>query len=188
MRSINITSGNIGLRALEPEDLDLVYVWENDPSDWEHSATRIPYSRHQLRQFIESQSQDLRSSEGQIRLIVCCTKMETLRGENTIQCGDAIGMVDIFEYDHYNHRAGLGIYIDPAFRCRGYARQAILTTERYLFEKFRLHQLWCNILSSNLPSIELFKKCGYIQTGTKQEWHLCGEDYIDEFIFQKKLK
>ncbi len=184
MRTTNIIEGGVALRALESEDLDLIYVWENDPSQWVHSLTRVPYSRYQLNQFIESQSQDI-GADGQLRLVVCRAEVGEFRDEEIVQCGDAVGMVDIFEYDPYNHRAGVGIYIDPASRGRGYASAALVAVERYLVENFELHQLWCNISEDNAASLKLFVKCGYSKIGTKREWCRRGGIYIDELFFQK---
>ena len=42
----------IRLRACEPEDLELLYRWENDPAYWCGDELRTPYSRYVLKQFI----------------------------------------------------------------------------------------------------------------------------------------
>ena len=47
------------LRALEAEDVDLLYVWENDPAVWGVSGTLAPFSRHTLRRFLDEQRFDL---------------------------------------------------------------------------------------------------------------------------------
>ena len=41
------------LRALEPEDLDLIYRIENDESIWELSHTQTPYSRYLIKEYLE---------------------------------------------------------------------------------------------------------------------------------------
>ncbi|MFI3282258.1 MAG: GNAT family N-acetyltransferase [Rikenellaceae bacterium] len=171
MRGVNIEGREVSLRALEPEDLDLIYMWENDMTAWDHSETRVPYSRHQLREFIESQRQDV-GVEGQSRFMICRDDL-------------SIGMVDIFEHDPYNHRAGVGIFIDPAYRSKGYALDALLTLEGYLTVVFELRQLWCNISIDNIASIELFQKCGYRESGAKKQWRRRGAIYVDELFFQK---
>jgi diamine N-acetyltransferase len=38
----------IKLRAIEPEDLDLLYRIENDADLWAVGATNVPYSRYTL--------------------------------------------------------------------------------------------------------------------------------------------
>ena len=62
------------LRALEAEDVDLLYVWENDPAVWGVSGTLAPFSRHTLRRFLDEQRFDLYAAR-QLRLVV-----ETLDG------------------------------------------------------------------------------------------------------------
>ena len=43
---------NLKLRALEPNDLELIYEVENDKSLWVYSNTASPFSRHTLKKFI----------------------------------------------------------------------------------------------------------------------------------------
>ena len=84
------------LRALEAEDVDLLYVWENDPAVWGVSGTLAPFSRHTLRRFLDEQRFDLYAAR-QLRLVV-----ETLDGR-------AVGLVDLFEFEPVDLRAGIGI-------------------------------------------------------------------------------
>ena len=55
----------ISLRALEPEDLDLLYSIENNRNNWSVSSTTAPYSRYALKQHIAMQPQDIRISPAQ---------------------------------------------------------------------------------------------------------------------------
>ena len=89
------------LRALEAEDVDLLYVWENDPAVWGVSGTLAPFSRHTLRRFLDEQRFDLYAAR-QLRLVV-----ETLDGR-------AVGLVDLFEFEPVDLRAGIGILIHGA--------------------------------------------------------------------------
>jgi len=82
------------LRALEAEDVDLLYVWENDPAVWGVSGTLAPFSRHTLRRFLDEQRFDLYAAR-QLRLVV-----ETLDGR-------AVGLVDLFEFEPVDLRAGI---------------------------------------------------------------------------------
>ena len=40
------------LRAMEPEDLELLYQIENNPALWKVGVTNVPYSRYQLRDYL----------------------------------------------------------------------------------------------------------------------------------------
>lgn len=59
----------IKLRAVEPEDLDLLYSWENETTLWIHGNTLAPYSKLVLRQYInDALEMDIYQSK-QLRLI-----------------------------------------------------------------------------------------------------------------------
>ena len=59
----------VRLRALEPEDVDILYRWENDIDVWKVSNTIAPFSKYILRQFIENQKYDIYETK-QLRLII----------------------------------------------------------------------------------------------------------------------
>ena len=50
---MNIEGRTIRLRAVEPEDADLMYVWENDCDVWAVSGTTEPFSHYQMQRFVE---------------------------------------------------------------------------------------------------------------------------------------
>lgn len=52
MRQSFLMNDRIYLRAVEPEDMDIMYEMENDPSMWDISNFTVPYSRYVLRQYI----------------------------------------------------------------------------------------------------------------------------------------
>ena len=47
------------LRAPEPEDLELLYKWENDTRLWEYGNANAPYSRFSFRQYLAESKQDI---------------------------------------------------------------------------------------------------------------------------------
>lgn len=61
----------IRLRAVEPQDAEVLYAWENDPEVWAVSGTTEPFSREQIERFIDRQLQggDLFRT-GQLRLMI----------------------------------------------------------------------------------------------------------------------
>src|SRR6478609_9006590 len=96
---ITLKGENIYLRALEPNDLEFVYEMENDQSIWEVSNTNTPYSRFLIRQYLENAQQDIYEAK-QLRLAICQDRHFP-----------AIGLIDLFEFDPRNNRAGIGIVI-----------------------------------------------------------------------------
>lgn len=170
---ITLKGRNIYLRALEPNDLEFVYAMENDQCIWEVSNTQTPYSRFLVRQYLENAHQDIYEAK-QLRLAIC-------------QSEDfpAIGLIDLFEFDPKNNRAGIGIVIqNKENRNQNIGSEALELLIKYSFYNLNLHQLYANISVENAASIALFTKFGFEKTGIKKDWILLNGKYQDEAIFQ----
>ena len=59
----------VRLRALEPEDLELLYHIENDRQLWDVGTTNVPYSRYVLHDYIANASGNI-YNDGEVRLII----------------------------------------------------------------------------------------------------------------------
>lgn len=161
------------LRALEPEDLELLYEWENNVSYWVISNTVTPFSKFTLKRYLKHSHKNIYET-GQLRLMI------ELIGEKK-----TIGTIDLFDFDPFHKRAGIGILIaDETQRRKGYASMALKCLIQYCFTTLQLHQLYCNILANNTESIDLFEKLGFVRIGIKKEWIQTADGYLDEFMFQ----
>lgn len=164
---------NISLRAIEPEDLELLYEWENNETNWIISNTVTPFSRYVIKQYIENSHKSIYES-GQLRLMI-----------DYIPDNITAGTIDVFDFDPFHKRAGLGILIaNEDYRKKGIASMALKCLIEYCFGKLHLHQLYCNILETNTESIELFKKHGFKEAGLKKEWIKTADKYANEYLFQ----
>lgn len=163
----------ISLRALEPEDLELLYEWENDNSYWMISNTTTPFSKYTLKRYLKNSHKNIYET-GQLRLMV-----EISDEKKTI------GTIDIFDFDPFHKRAGIGILIaDEKERRKGYASMALKCLTEYCFKTLQLHQLYCNILANNCESLDLFRKLGFVEAGIKKDWIKTIDGYHDEYLFQ----
>jgi diamine N-acetyltransferase len=170
---MSVLTGNlVKLRALEPQDVDTLYRWENDPEVWEVSHTQTPFSKHLLKTFIQVAAQDIYTNK-QLRLMI-----------DELQTGKTIGATDLFDFEPMHDRVGLGILIDKNFREKGYASEAIRLMKNYVFDVLLMHQIYCNILEDNDKSINLFMKEGFELIGNKKEWIKTRNGYKNELIFQ----
>ena len=165
------------MRALEPQDIDVVYGWENDTDLWRVSGTMAPFSRHSLMRFIEEQQFDIYATRQQ-RLII-----EADADGGAV----AVGAVDMFDFDPQNRRAGVGVVVSKEFRRCGYAKEALQLLERYARDVLHLHQLWCSIGADNNASLALFRTAGYTECGRRLEWILTPNGPLDELLLQKLL-
>lgn len=169
----------VRLRAVEPADTDLLYGWENDTRVWAVSGTTEPFSRYQMERFVAVQQDEGLVRSGQLRLIV------ERRADSR-----AVGIVDLFEYDALNRRAGVGILIAAEEdRGQGYAADAVEVLCRYGREGLRLHQLWCGVGAHNEASRRLFLGAGFTLCGTRRDWTWHpAVGYEDELMMQKVLE
>jgi diamine N-acetyltransferase len=157
----------IRLRALEPEDLDQLYLWENDASLWELGSTLSPYSRYLLKQYIADSKNDIYVSK-QLRLII-----------ELKETGTVVGTIDLYDFEPHHRRAGVGILIDDAHQRKGYAKKALKLLIHYAFYFINIHQLYAFIPVTNTPSLLLFEQCGFETMGTLKDWLSTTNGYVD---------
>lgn len=148
-----ITKGNIQLRLVQLEDLDLLFDWENKPENSDFSTTKGPFSKAHIRQFIV-ESQDL-VIHNQLRFIIYHLQ----------HSHKPVGLIDVYDFDREIETANIGILIAvEQLKRKGIATEALSAAIEYCFEFLPLEKLTCSIHFENEKSIGLFKKCGFIFT------------------------
>lgn len=168
-------SPSIKLRAIEPEDLDILLEWENNVDLMKFGDAHLPYSRFIMKQYVESAQDDFHKA-GQFRYMIHHLKDDR-----------AIGHVDLYDYDRANLRAAVGIVVPKEEdRRHGSALQALKLLEVQAFQLFGLHQIYAFVPAFNRPSQGLFEKAGYSQSGVLKDWKRIGEAYEDVWIYQKR--
>lgn len=168
-----IKGEHIHLRALEPYDVDVLYKWENNRQIWHVSNTQTPFSRYVLEQFLVNAHEDIYTNK-QLRLII---------SENDSE--NAIGAIDLFDFEPYHLRAGIGILIAEEFRNKGFAFEALALLKDYAFNTLLLKQLYCNVTVSAPASMQLFEKAGFEKIGLKKQWNrINATQFEDEWFLQ----
>lgn len=161
----------VKLRAMEPEDLDLLYRIENDMHLWSVGATNVPYSRYTLHDYIANSTGDI-YIDRQVRLMV----------ENSN--GDVVGIVDVVNFNPSHRRAEVGIVIENNHRRHGYAAAALASIADYSLNVLHLHQLYVYADANNNTSIKLFHKMGYEGDVRLKDWLYDGRLYHDAIMLQ----
>lgn len=167
---------NIRLRALEPEDLSLLYTIENDTDIWDSSNADGPYSRYALKTYIAS-SPTIRESGEQRFVIDTASPNEKER--------NPIGIVDLTNYTPLDARAEVGIAFLKTYRNKGYGLQALKALETHATQWLRIHALYAHILKSNEISIHLFENAGYKRVAELPNWHYKGGKYENIYVYMK---
>ena len=97
-----------------------------------------------------------------------------------------IGLIDIFDFDPKNKRAGIGILIkDEKNRFKGFGKEALNLLVDYCFKILHLHQVYANISETNTPSLKLFQNNGFETIGMKKDWVFNGDNFTHEYILQR---
>ena len=167
-----LENNQIKLRALEPEDIDLLYLWENDTNLWQCGSTLAPWSRFSLKKYIEESYQHIYDIKQQRLMIVW--------KENN----ESIGTIDIFNFDPFHERAEVGILVEKNYRNKGIAEQVLFLVQKYAFDFLKINQLYANIPEENEISLRLFQRCGYKISGILQQWLRLGEAFQHVYILQ----
>ena len=159
------------LRAMEPEDLDLLYEIENDQSLWKVGVTNVPYSRYTLRDYSAHSTGDI-YTDRQMRLIIEDSEHQT------------VGILDLINFEPQHQRAEVGIVIIESFRHQGLATAALEYMKRYAREVVHLHQLYAFVATDNEASLRLFRKSGFVTGSVLTDWLFDGHDYHDALLVQ----
>lgn len=173
MRSFN----NVRLRAMEPEDLEIIYCIENDSSFWRYGIATVPYSRYALRHYISTAQNDLFKDE-QVRLVI---EVEDADGQWL-----AAGLADLCNFSAMHSRAEVGIAILPVFQQQGVGTLALKALEDYA-RRLLLHQLYAIVSTNNIPATRLFGQLGYQSSVCLQDWLRKDDGFEDAILFQKIL-
>jgi len=166
------TSSSVRLRAIEPEDLDLLYRIENDITLWNIGATNVPYSRYTLHDYVSNASGDI-YADRQVRMMI----------ENDAR--QVVGIVDLVNFDPSNRRAELGLIIEEPFRRQGYAELAVRQIAAYAVDVLHLHQLFATIDVTNEGCMRLFRKMGFCESARLRDWLFNGHEYHDAAVMQR---
>lgn len=172
MKQTFLMNDRIYLRAVEPEDIDIMYRMENDPDMWDVSSFTVPYSRYVLRQYIESSQSDM-FADKQLRLMIVDRKSDS-----------TLGTIDVTDFVPLHSRGAVGIAIHRDYRQEGYASDALSLLCEYAFGFLSIKQLYAHISVDNDVSMRLFTSCGFTQCGLLKDWLMTENGYKDAALMQ----
>ena len=107
-----LKGNKVRLRAVEPEDLDLMYLVENDTELWSCGHNTVPFSYYALKQYLSENTNDL-YRDRQLRFVIETTE------------GIGVGFLDFMHFDPFHLRAEVGIVVLAEQQRRGIATEAL---------------------------------------------------------------
>lgn len=161
------------LRALEPEDAEMMYEAESDPAAWRYSDYLAPISLEMLKSYaLAYDAEPFRS--GQLRLIIEAD-------------GRAVGILDFFDISARHLRADTGIYLLPDFRGKEIGVRALELAKEYCRVRLGLHQLTASVAQQNEEAQRCYIKAGFTLTGSRPDWLRTPGGWENVDLFQCKL-
>lgn len=164
-----IENDRIILRAVEPDDVQRLYEWENDRP----TVFDAPLSLQNITDYVMNYRADI-WADGQLRLMIVDRAS-----------GDTVGCVDLYSLSVNDRRAGTGIYIAAPCRGRGLASAAVEAVAEYASRRLGLHQLWATCAVGNEASRRLFAGRGFRPVGRLRSFIRRGQTYEDVLVMQR---
>jgi diamine N-acetyltransferase len=161
------------LRAVEPEDLNLLYRIENDPELWDIGCFTVPYSKFLLKQYIANNQYDV-FADKQLRLMI-----------QLKETGSTVGTIDITDFNIQHSRGSIGIALLKEYRKSGLGNESVSLLCEYAFQFLHFHQLYALVSVDNLDSQALFSSCGFENEGILKEWLHIEDKWVDALIMQR---
>lgn len=137
----------IKLRFLQSTDLDNLLKIENDERYWHLSETTEPFTKKELSDYIKNADADI-NEFNQLRFVIDVDNQFS-------------GLIDLYEYDSNQSKAGVGIILFEEFQKKGIAQQSLDLLKNFCVKELDLNSLFARIEIDNLKSIKLFEKCGF---------------------------
>lgn len=142
----------IYLRALEIDDYKISIEWRKDDQIWDMlGGPKYFVSEAYEKKWVENTIFNSKD----VKLAIC------LKENNKY-----IGNVYMTNIDEINRSCHSHILIgDKEYWGKGYAREALMKAIEYMFKERNIHRIQANVLESNMQSLKMHKKCGYVIDG-----------------------
>jgi RimJ/RimL family protein N-acetyltransferase len=90
-----------------------------------------------------------------------------------------VGSIAVTQADRRSGRYMHGISIHQDFRSRGFAREAIVLLQRYMFGELRYHKCEVAVYAYNDASLRLHESVGFVREGVLRDHEFLAGRYID---------
>ncbi|HAX96891.1 MAG TPA: hypothetical protein DCY35_10295 [Prolixibacteraceae bacterium] len=159
---------NIFLRALSMGDLELTSKWHSDEELYKSLVGPFRYvSQDAEKEWLESK---VKYSNQEINLMICLK-------ENS----QPIGMISVRDIDWISRTGHFtGLLIGKSeFQGKGYGSEALQLLLQHVFQDLGLNRIWGFALESNLSSLRMLEKCGFMVEGKLKQHSYKNGHFID---------
>lgn len=94
-----------------------------------------------------------------------------------------VGVIRVDHIDYLNRNCYIGMDIHPDHRGQGYSAQLYEMILDYLFRALNMNVIYLEVLATNTRAIHIYKKLGFIKTGSFPFKILRDSKYINSLIY-----
>jgi diamine N-acetyltransferase len=143
----------VSLAALEKEDVPFVTKWINDEEINYYNGSRFPAGLDEQYSWFEK----IKNDKTKKKLLIFTKSRERA------------GMITLFNIDHRNQKAEIGIYIATEYQNKGLAKESLKMLTNFAFQELNMHKIYASIMSINTVSVKLFESVGFKREYVKKE-------------------
>ncbi len=163
-----IVGQKVVLRAIEPDDIPLLWEWMQDEElmrlrDFPAPPTSLDAARKEFEQAGDAGPHLRLAIATHDGLLIGETSLREIDQRN----GGAVFTIAIGNRDYWSH---------------GYGSDAARALIRYAFEMLNLHRITLFVHATNERAIRSYEKCGFRQEGVLREAHYMDGRYSDVLI------
>ncbi|MGZ9585871.1 GNAT family N-acetyltransferase [Paenibacillus marinisediminis] len=142
------TGQNLKLRAIQPEDIVIFELLDNEILR-NMDSLHFPRTETQMKDWVEEQLEE----EDAFRFIA------------VDQDNNIVGMIETFDCDRKNGTFDYYLAVFEPYRGKGYAKEMILMVLHFFFLELPYQKVNTTVYSFNSPSIRLHEKVGFVKEG-----------------------
>lgn len=166
-----LNTPRLEMRRMLPGDSYDMFEYASRPDVTKYLTWEPHPSREYTRDYLEFLAEKYRAGEFYDWALIWAADGEMNRR--------MIGTCGFTRFDLNNNSAEIGYVINPAFRGRGIAPEAVRRVMRYGFDELRLHRLECRYIIGNDASRRVMEKVGMTYEGTHRGYMLIKGLYRD---------
>lgn len=165
-----LATENLNLRKMQPSDAADLFEMRSDPRMHEYTDTLPDRSMDETTAYIAKMLDGVAKNQWIIWTI-------EHKASNKV-----IGSVSIWNIDAETMCAELGYGIAPEYQGRGFMKEALLEAAEYGLASMKLKRLDAYTEETNICSLKLLEKCGFIETGKADD-----QGYVHDRVYHMTI-
>lgn len=166
-----LTTPRLRLRQMQVSDSAEVFFLRSDDRVLQFLDKEKCTSEDEAREWIEMVNGNLAPGDG-LTWALCTHEDPTM-----------FGSIAFWRMEKHNFRSEIGYTMHPAQWGKGFMLEAMGAALHYGFEQIGLHSVEANVNPSNMASIKLLERCGFVREAYYREnWYFNGK-FLDSAVY-----